>query len=117
MCLRARAGWPSRSVTLDPGRGAVKRRTFWPQFAARCPCAANPTPLRCSLSTGRPARFWPNDGGMRPTKEVPVATLAELREEVDDAMERGDTFSTVEDEVIEPSRLPDDQKAALWLYG
>jgi len=46
-----------------------------------------------------------------------VATLAELRDVVDVCMRRGDSFSTVEDEVIEPSRLSDDQKSALWLYG
>jgi hypothetical protein len=32
-------------------------------------------------------------------------------------MRRGDSFSKVEDEVIDPSRLPDDQKSALWLFG
>lgn len=46
-----------------------------------------------------------------------MATLAQLRHAVDVSMRRGDSFSTVEDEVIEPSRLPDDQKSALWLYG
>jgi hypothetical protein len=48
---------------------------------------------------------------------VPVANLAQLREEVDVCMRRGDSFSTVEDEVIERSRLSDEQKSALWLYG
>jgi hypothetical protein len=46
-----------------------------------------------------------------------VTTLAHLRNEVDVCMRRGDSFSTVEDEVIEPSRLSEDQKSALWLYG
>ena len=46
-----------------------------------------------------------------------MATLRELRDEVEFCMRRGDSFSTVEDEVIEPSRLSDDQKSALWLFG
>jgi hypothetical protein len=46
-----------------------------------------------------------------------VATLAQLRHKVEARMRRGDSFSTVEDDVIEASRLPDEQKAALWLYG
>jgi hypothetical protein len=32
-------------------------------------------------------------------------------------MRRGKSFSTVEDEIIEPSRLSDEEKSALWLYG
>jgi hypothetical protein len=32
-------------------------------------------------------------------------------------MRRGDTFASVEAEVIDPSGLSDDEKAALWLYG
>jgi hypothetical protein len=46
-----------------------------------------------------------------------VATLADLRDVVDVCMRRGDSFSMVEDTVIEPSRLSDAQKSALWLYG
>ena len=32
-------------------------------------------------------------------------------------MRRGDTFASVEAEVIDPSGLSDAEKAALWLYG
>jgi hypothetical protein len=32
-------------------------------------------------------------------------------------MRRGDTFASVEAEVIDPSSLSEDEKAALWLYG
>src|SRR4051794_16695995 len=53
----------------------------------------------------------------QPDQEALVATLGQIRDEVDACMRRGDSFWTVEDEVIEPSRLSDDQKSALWLYG
>jgi hypothetical protein len=49
--------------------------------------------------------------------EVTRATLGELVREVDSRMRNGDSFSSVEDEVIEPSGLSADQKSALWLYG
>src|SRR3954452_5831164 len=49
--------------------------------------------------------------------EVARATLDELLSEVDSRMRNGDSFSSVEDEVIEPSGLSADQKSALWLYG
>jgi len=32
-------------------------------------------------------------------------------------MDRGDSFATVEGDVIEPSGLSDERKSALWLYG
>jgi hypothetical protein len=48
---------------------------------------------------------------------VPMATLVELHQEIDARMHQGDLFSSIEDEVIEPSGLSDDQKSALWLYG
>jgi hypothetical protein len=46
-----------------------------------------------------------------------MATLDELRFEVDVRMRRGESFSLLEDEVIEPSGLSDAEKSALWLYG
>jgi hypothetical protein len=46
-----------------------------------------------------------------------MAELSELRTEVGTRLRRGDSFARVEDEVIEPSGLTDDQKSALWLYG
>jgi len=32
-------------------------------------------------------------------------------------MRRGKSFSSVEDEIVEPSRLSDEAKSALWLHG
>jgi hypothetical protein len=46
-----------------------------------------------------------------------MATLDELQGEVDVRMRRGESFSLLEDEVIEPSGLSDAEKSALWLYG
>jgi hypothetical protein len=50
-------------------------------------------------------------------REPAMATLVELHREVDFRMRNGDSFSSVEDEIIEPSGLTADQKSALWLYG
>jgi len=46
-----------------------------------------------------------------------VSTLMQLQGDVAFRMRRGDTFASVEAEVINPSGLSDDEKAALWLYG
>jgi hypothetical protein len=46
-----------------------------------------------------------------------MATLDELQCEVDVRMRRGESFSVLEDEVIEPSGLSEAEKSALWLYG
>jgi hypothetical protein len=46
-----------------------------------------------------------------------MATLVELHREIDARMSRGESFSSVENDVIEPSGLPDDELSALWLYG
>jgi hypothetical protein len=46
-----------------------------------------------------------------------MATLVELRREIDARMHRGASFSSIEDDVIDPSDLSEDQKSALWLYG
>jgi len=63
------------------------------------------------------------DGRLPPTvvdadkNEVPMTTLMEFQRAIDAGMRRGKSFSTVEDEIIEPSRLSDDAKSALWLYA
>jgi len=46
-----------------------------------------------------------------------MATLAELCREIDARMRRGASFSSIEDDVIDTSNLPEEQKSALWLYG
>jgi hypothetical protein len=46
-----------------------------------------------------------------------MATIVELRREIDTRMRRGETFSSVETGLIDSSRLSDDEKSALWLYG
>jgi len=48
---------------------------------------------------------------------VLVSTLKELQEAIEAGMRQGKSFSSVEDEIIEPSRLSDAAKSALWLYG
>jgi hypothetical protein len=46
-----------------------------------------------------------------------MATLAELASAVEARMLSGDSFSRVEDDVINPSLLDEERKSALWLYG
>jgi hypothetical protein len=46
-----------------------------------------------------------------------MTTLMQLQEAIERGMRRGESFSTVEDEIIEPSRLSDEAKSALWLYA
>lgn len=46
-----------------------------------------------------------------------MPTLIELQAAIEAAMRRGTSLSTVEDEIIEPSRLSDEAKSALWLYA
>ena len=43
--------------------------------------------------------------------------LIELQAAIEAAMRGGQSLSTVEDEFIEPSRLSDEAKSALWLYA
>jgi hypothetical protein len=46
-----------------------------------------------------------------------MATLMELQGAIDVGMRKGKSLSSVEDEIIEPSRLSDEAKSALWLYA
>lgn len=46
-----------------------------------------------------------------------MTTLVELQGAIEVGMRRGESFSTIEDEIIEPSGLSDEAKSALWLYG
>ena len=46
-----------------------------------------------------------------------MSTLKQFQAEVASRMRRGDTFASVEDEVIDPSALSESEKAALWLFG
>ena len=46
-----------------------------------------------------------------------MSTLKEYQADITLRMRRGDSFTSVEDEVIDPATLPDAAKAALWLYG
>ena len=46
-----------------------------------------------------------------------MTTLMEVRGAVEAAMRRGESFSTVEAEIIDPSQLSEDAKSALWLYA
>jgi len=46
-----------------------------------------------------------------------MATLVELRREIEARMHRGASFSSIEDDVIAASNLSDEHKSALWLFG
>jgi hypothetical protein len=46
-----------------------------------------------------------------------VPTLQDLQAEIAHRMRRGESFETVEQEIIDDGPLSDREKAALWLYG
>lgn len=46
-----------------------------------------------------------------------MTTLIELRGAVEAAIRRGESFSTIEAEIVDSSRLPEDAQSALWLYA
>ena len=46
-----------------------------------------------------------------------MATLIELRQEIERDMRRGKSFARVEDDTIERSDLSEEEKSALWLYA
>ena len=46
-----------------------------------------------------------------------MTTLMQFQGAIEAGMSRGTSFSTIEDEIIEPSRLSDEAKSALWLYA
>lgn len=46
-----------------------------------------------------------------------MTTLLQFQRAIDTRMRRGASFSSIEDDLIEPSRLSDDAKSALWLYA
>jgi hypothetical protein len=46
-----------------------------------------------------------------------MKTLMELQRAIDAGMRQGESFSSVEDRLIEPSQLSDEAKSALWLYA
>ncbi len=46
-----------------------------------------------------------------------MSTLKEYQTEIAVRMRRGETFASVEEQVIDPSPLSDREKAALWLFG
>ena len=46
-----------------------------------------------------------------------MTTLMQFQRAIEARMQDGASFLNVEDELIEPSRLSDDAKSALWLYG
>jgi hypothetical protein len=46
-----------------------------------------------------------------------MSTLKEYQKDIAFRMRRGDTFASVEEQVIDPSPLSESEKAALWLYG
>jgi hypothetical protein len=45
-----------------------------------------------------------------------MTTLMQFQRAIDARMRGGESFSNVEDALIEPSRLSDEAKSALWLY-
>ena len=46
-----------------------------------------------------------------------VSTLTECQAEIAARMRRGDTFASVEEQLIDPSSFSEGEKAALWWFG
>lgn len=46
-----------------------------------------------------------------------MAAIADLQQEIEARLSSGEPFQQVEHDVIEPCKLPEDDKSALWLYG
>ena len=46
-----------------------------------------------------------------------VSTLTECQAEIAARMRRGDTFASVEEQLIDPGSFSEREKAALWLFG
>jgi hypothetical protein len=46
-----------------------------------------------------------------------VSSLRAAQAEIASRMRQGEDFGDVETEVIDPAPLPEEEKAALWLYG
>jgi hypothetical protein len=46
-----------------------------------------------------------------------MTMVIDLQRAIDARMRGGASFSSVEDDLIEPSRLSDEAKSALWLYA
>jgi len=46
-----------------------------------------------------------------------MTTLMHFQRAIDARMRGGASFSNVEDDLIDPSRLSDEAKSALWLYA
>jgi hypothetical protein len=50
-------------------------------------------------------------------QRIEPRTVVEVQGEIDVHVRRGDSFATIEDDLIEPSGLSEQQKSALWLYA
>ncbi len=46
-----------------------------------------------------------------------MAAIAELQQEIEARLSSGEPLQQVEHDVIEPCKLTEDDKSALWLYG
>ena len=46
-----------------------------------------------------------------------MSTLTECQAEIAVRMRRGDTFASVEEQLIDPGSFSEREKAALWLFG
>jgi hypothetical protein len=73
---------------------------------------------RYAATHQRMERVVPSTGSGRDTgRWASMSTLKQMQDDVAARMRRGDTFASVEAEVIDPSGLSDAEKAALWLYA
>ena len=52
-----------------------------------------------------------------PLRRTEPRTVVEVQGEIDVHVRRGDSFATIEGDLIEPSGLSERQKSALWLYA
>jgi hypothetical protein len=110
-----RCGRPARFVVVQTMTAAGSNPASW-AFFLRSRVYSFPGASK-RLADWIDARFRRavDDAGHR--AKALMTTLMELHTAVDVAMRRGESFSAVEDEIIEPSRLSDEAKSALWLYA
>jgi hypothetical protein len=46
-----------------------------------------------------------------------LSAIASLQRQIDERLSGGEPLAKIEDDVIEPSDLSEEDKSALWLYG
>ena len=97
---------------------SAKRHSLRPATRTR----QTPPAVRLAVNRPMPTQLPCSDPEDRTTGTSPVAAseadrTLQLRAAIATRLERGDSLDTVERELIAPSRLPEEQQSALWVYA